>query len=78
MVSKGEKPFAYPGITFVCKEGTILGGWTNGTDKDVHRQMRIYYAIINTLIRRFYAFSDNVKCADDVIHYLRPIFEHVQ
>ena len=27
----------------------------SGTDKDVHRQMRKYYAGINTLIRRFYA-----------------------
>ena len=29
---------------------------------DVHRQMRKYYAGINTLIRRFYACSYDVKC----------------
>ena len=34
----------------------------SGTDKDVHRQMRKYYAGINTLIRRFYACSYDVKC----------------
>ena len=34
----------------------------SGTDKDVHRQMRNYYAGINTLIRRFYACSYDVKC----------------
>ena len=35
---------------------------SSGTDKDVHRQMRKYYAGINTLIRRFYACSYDVKC----------------
>ena len=35
---------------------------SSGTDKDVHRQMRKYYAGINTLIRRYYACSYNVKC----------------
>ena len=35
---------------------------SRGTDKDVHRQMRKYYAGINTLIRRFYACSYDVKC----------------
>ena len=34
----------------------------SGTDKGVHRQMRKYYAGINTLIRRFYACSYDVKC----------------
>ena len=34
----------------------------SGTDKDVHRQMRKYYAGINTLIRRLYACSNDVKC----------------
>ena len=33
-----------------------------GTDRDVHRQMRKYYAGINILIRRFYACSCDVKC----------------
>ena len=35
---------------------------SSGTDKDVHRQMRKYYAGINTLIRRFYACSYDLKC----------------
>ena len=35
---------------------------SSGTDKDVHRQMRIYYAGINTLIRRCYACPYDVKC----------------
>ena len=35
---------------------------SSGTDKDVHRQMRKYYAGINTLIRRFYACSYDVNC----------------
>ena len=35
---------------------------SSGTDKDEHRQMRKYYAGINTLIRRFYACSYDVKC----------------
>ena len=34
----------------------------SGTDKDVYRQMRKYYAGINSLIRRFYACSYDVKC----------------
>ena len=33
-----------------------------GTDKDVHRQMRKYYAGINTLIMRFFVCSYDVKC----------------
>ena len=35
---------------------------SNGTDKYVHRQVRKFYAGINTLIRRFYACSYDVKC----------------
>ena len=35
---------------------------SRGTDKDVHRQMRKYYAGINTLIRRLCAWSYDVKC----------------
>ena len=35
---------------------------SSGTDKDVHRQMRKYYAGINTLIRRLCAWSYDVKC----------------
>ena len=35
---------------------------SSGTDKDVHRQMRKYYAGINTLILRFYTCSYDVKC----------------
>ena len=34
----------------------------SGTDKDVHRQMRKYYAGIITLIRQFYACLSDVKC----------------
>ena len=38
------------------KEARYLGVviQSSGTDKDVHRQMRKYYAGINTLIRRFF------------------------
>ena len=42
--------------------GHLKSTYTSGTDKDVHRQMRKYYAGINTLIRRFYACSYDVKC----------------
>ena len=35
---------------------------SSGTDKDVHRQMRKYYAGINTLIMRLCAWSYDVKC----------------
>ena len=35
---------------------------SSGTAKDVHRQMRKYYAGINTLIRRLCAWSYDVKC----------------
>ena len=50
-------------LTYV-REARYLGVviQLSGTDKDVHRQMRKYYAGINTLIRRFYACSYDVKC----------------
>ena len=50
-------------LTYV-REAQYLGVviQSSGTDKDVHRQMRKYYAGINTLIRRFYACSYDVKC----------------
>ena len=48
------------------KEARYLGVviQLSGTDKDVHRQnlMSKYYAGINSLIRRFYACSYDVKC----------------
>ena len=52
-----------PLITYV-REARYLGVviQLSGTDKDVHRQMRKYYAGINTLMRRFYACSYDVKC----------------
>ena len=50
-------------LTYV-REAQYLGVvlQLSGTDKDVHRQMRKYYAGINALIRRFYACSYKEKC----------------
>ena len=50
-------------LTYV-REARYLGVviQLSGPNKDVHRQMRKYYAGINTLIRRFYACSYDVKC----------------
>ena len=42
---------------------------SSGTDKDVNRQMRKYYAGINTIIRRFYACSYDVN-----VTYLGSIY----
>ena len=55
---------AYPGIPFLRMGSTTLGVviQLSGTDTDVHRQMRKSYAGINTLVRRFYACSYDVKC----------------
>ena len=54
-----NKCILYPGaylsrISYV-REARYLGIVIrlSGTDKDVHRQMRKYYAGINTLIRRY-------------------------
>ena len=45
---------------------------SSGTDVGLHRQMRKYYAGMNTIIRRFYA------CSYDVNFYLfRSYIEHV-